>query len=300
MTMSDAEPARPMPGGRGSDLALRVGSAVVLAPLAIGVAYLGGWMFAAFWGVAAVVVMWEWTTLVAGADRRSVLMTGIVAVALAVALAASSIVADDHFSNLRFAAAAIVLVMGMLASAAIAPRGHGFWVAAGVPYAGAMALAPIALRADTAFGFVAMIFLFAVVWSTDIAAYFAGRALGGPKLAPRLSPNKTWSGSIGGLAGAVLAAVLVVKVSGVGGILPATLVAIALSIVAQIGDLFESAIKRRFGAKDAGSLIPGHGGLMDRLDGFVAAAVLACLIGLAHGGLAHGGMDAPARGLLIW
>ena len=137
--------------------------------------------------------------------------------------------------------------------------------------------------------------MFAVVWATDIAAYFVGRAVGGPKLAPRLSPNKTWSGSIGGLAGAVLAAVLVVHFGGVGGMPAAIVVAMALSTVAQIGDLAESAIKRRFGVKDASSLIPGHGGLMDRLDGFVAAAVLACLIGLAHGG-----MDAPARGLLIW
>jgi phosphatidate cytidylyltransferase len=140
-----------------------------------------------------------------------------------------------------------------------------------------------------------MIFLFAVVWATDIAAYFVGRAVGGPKLAPQLSPNKTWSGSIGGLAGAVLAAVAVVKVSGVGSIVAATVIAIALSIAAQIGDLAESALKRRFGVKDAGTLIPGHGGLMDRLDGFVAAAVLACLIGLAHGGT-----HAPARGFLIW
>jgi phosphatidate cytidylyltransferase len=296
MTMSDAEPARPVPvGSRGNDLALRVGSALVLAPLAVGVAYLGGWFFAAFWGVAAIIVMWEWTTLVAGDDRRSVLMTGIVAVALAVALAASSVGANDKIHDLRLAAAPIVLAMGMLACAAIAPRARGFWVAAGVPYAGAMGLAPIVLRSDAALGFVAMIFLFAIVWATDIAAYFVGRAVGGPKLAPRLSPNKTWSGSIGGIAGAVLAAVLVVQFSAVGTFVAATLVAIALSIAVQIGDLAESAIKRRFGAKDAGSLIPGHGGLMDRLDGFVAAAVLACLIGLAHGGI-----DAPARGLLIW
>ncbi len=240
MIMSDAEPARPVPvGSRGSDLALRVGSALVLAPLAIGVAYLGGWVFAAFWSAAAIVVMWEWTTLVAGADRRSVLMIGIVAVALAVALAASSIGFDDRHSDLRLAAAPIVLAMGMLASAALAPRTGGFWVAAGVPYAGAMGLAPIVLRSDPAFGFVAIIFLFGVVWATDIVAYFVGRAVGGPKLAPRLSPNKTWSGSIGGLAGAVLAAVLVVQFSGVGGFLSASLVAIALSIVAQIGDLAE-------------------------------------------------------------
>mgnify|MGYP001236545753 FL=1 len=296
MIMSDADPARPVPaGGSGSDLPLRVGSALVLAPLAVGVAYLGGWIFAAFWGIAAVVVMWEWTTLVAGHDRRSMLMTGIVAVALAVALAASSAGATDDFRDLRFAAAPIVLAIGMCACAALAPRGRGTWVAAGVPYAGAMGLAPIVLRSDLEFGFIAMIFLFAVVWATDIAAYFVGRAVGGPKLAPRLSPNKTWSGSIGGLAGAVLAALVVVQASGSGSILAAVLVATALSIAAQAGDLFESTVKRRFGVKDAGSLIPGHGGLMDRLDGFVAAAVLACLIGLAHGGI-----DAPARGLLIW
>jgi phosphatidate cytidylyltransferase len=296
MIMSDAEPARPMPaGGRGGDLALRVGSALVLAPLAVGVAYLGGWVFAIFWGIAAVIVMWEWTVLVSANDRRSVLMTGCVAVALAAALAASSVGAVAYFHDLRFAAAAIVLVMGMLACAAIATRERAGWVAAGVPYAGAIGLAPIVLRSEPEHGFVAMIFLFAVVWATDIAAYFVGRAVGGPKLAPQLSPNKTWSGSIGGLAGAVLAAVLVVKVSGVGSVLAATLIAIALSIAAQIGDLAESALKRHFGVKDAGTLIPGHGGLMDRLDGFVAAAVLACLIGLAHGG-----MHAPARGFLIW
>lgn len=296
MIMSDAEPARPMPVGKsGNDLLLRVGSALVLAPLAIGVAYLGGWVFSVFWAIAAIVVMWEWTTLVSGPDRRSILMIGIAAVALAVALAASSVAADDRYSDLRSAAAPIVLVMGMLACAAIAPRERGSWAAAGVPYAGAMGLAPIVLRSDPEFGFVAMIFLFAVVWTTDIAAYFVGRAVGGPKLAPQLSPNKTWSGAIGGVAGAVLAAALVVQLGSVGGFLSATLIAIALSIVAQTGDLLESAIKRRFGAKDAGSLIPGHGGLMDRLDGFVAAAVLGCLIGLAHGGI-----DAPARGLLIW
>lgn len=296
MIMSDADPARPMPAGSsGSDLPLRVGSALVLAPLAIGIAYLGGWIFVLFWGVAAVVVIWEWMTLVAGHDRRSLLMTAIVAVALAVALAATGAGATDSLSRLRFAVAPIILVMGMFACAAIAARGYAFWVAAGVPYAGAIGLAPIVLRSDPTFGFVAMIFLFAVVWMTDIAAYFVGRALRGPRLAPRLSPNKTWSGSIGGIAGAVLAAVLVVKISGVGSIWAATAIAIALSIAAQAGDLFESTLKRRFGVKDAGSLIPGHGGLMDRLDGFVAAAVLACLIGLARGGI-----HAPAGGLLIW
>src|SRR5262245_39520863 len=176
MIMSDAEPARPMPVGKSrSDLLVRVGSALVLAPLAIGVAYLGGWAFAIFWGIAAVIVVWEWTTLVAGTERRSVLMTGVASVVLAVGLAASSVDATDDMRGLRLAAAPLVLAMGMLASAIIAPRGRGAWVAAGVPYAGAIGLAPVVLRSDPEFGFVAILFLFAVVWMTDIVAYFAGR-----------------------------------------------------------------------------------------------------------------------------
>jgi phosphatidate cytidylyltransferase len=296
MIMPDADPARPVPaGGSGNDLPLRVGSALVLAPAAIGVAYLGGWIFALFWGAAAVVAMWEWTSLVTGRERRAVMMVGMVAVALAVLLAAIAASTTGAVRDLRLASSAMVLVFGMLALAAIAPRGRKLWAAAGVPYAAAMGMAPIVLRSDADFGFIAMVFLFGVVWATDIVAYFVGRAVGGPKLAPHLSPNKTWSGSIGGIAGAVLAVVLVVNIGGAGGIWAAIAIAIALSVLAQVGDLFESAVKRRFGAKDAGTLIPGHGGVMDRLDGFVAAAVLACLVGLAHGG-----SDAPARGLLIW
>ncbi len=294
MIMADADPARQLqvPGG---DLVLRIASSVVLAPLAVGFAYWGGLAFAAFWGIAAVFVMREWILLVSGPDRRSALMIGIASVALAAALAASAAGAADAFRMIRFAAAAIVLTMGMMAAAAIGPRGGGSWVAAGIPYAGLMALAAIILRADAALGFVAIIFLFAVVWTTDIAAYFVGRAVGGPKLAPRLSPKKTWSGSIGGLLGAALTAMLVVHISGIGSTLPVVLVAIVLSAVSQAGDLFESALKRRFGAKDSGSWIPGHGGLMDRLDGFVAAVVMACIVGVARGGI-----DAPAHGLLNW
>src|SRR5207244_9116237 len=129
----------------------------------------------------------------------------------------------------------------------------------------------------------ALIFLFAVVWSTDIAAYFAGRALGGPKLAPSVSPKKTWSGAIAGLAAAIAIAIGVANFGGLAGTLALSAIAVMLSVVAQAGDLFESALKRRFGAKDSGHLIPGHGGLMDRLDGFVAAATLAALIGFARG-----------------
>jgi phosphatidate cytidylyltransferase len=294
MSMADADPARP-PRGAGSDLALRVGSALALVPLALGFTYVGGAAFAIFWGIAAVVVMWEWTLLVSAGEGRPVLMVAVATVLLAVALAAGATGSSEPLRQMRVTAALTVLAIGMLAAAALAARGRGGWVAAGIPYAGALGVAPIVLRSDPEFGFVAMLYLFAVVWGTDIAAYFVGRAIGGPKLAPRMSPKKTWAGAIGGIAGGVIAALLVVKVSGLGNVVLAAAIAFALSVVAQVGDLFESVLKRRFGAKDSSYLIPGHGGLMDRLDSFVAAAVVACVIGVARGGI-----DAPARGLLLW
>jgi phosphatidate cytidylyltransferase len=189
----------------------------------------------------------------------------------------------------------IILTMGMLAAAIIAPAGRVLWVAAAIPYAGATGAAPIILRGDGEYGFAALILLFAVVWSTDSAAYFAGRAIGGPRLVPRFSPNKTWAGAVAGVAGAAIAAVAVAKAFGLGNPTAIMVLAIVLSVVSQSGDIFESALKRKFGAKDSSRLIPGHGGLMDRIDGFVAAAVVACAIGLVRGGI-----EAPAHGLLVW
>jgi phosphatidate cytidylyltransferase len=257
----------------------------VLAALAIGTAVLGGWPFAVFWGVAAIGVLWEWTCLAAEADRRSILMTGAASLVLAGALVASSHVLP----------AVIVLAMGTLGAAALAPFGRRSWAAGGVPYAGALAIAPIVLRADSEYGLPALIVLFAIVWATDIAAYFVGRALGGPKLMPQVSPSKTWTGAIGGAVAAILTAVVVAHVAGLTSSFAIAALAVVLSICAQSGDLFESALKRRFGAKDSGRLIPGHGGLMDRLDGFVTASVAAALIGLTRGGF-----EAPGRGLLEW
>jgi phosphatidate cytidylyltransferase len=269
----------------GGELALRVCSALVLVPLALGAAYLGGWPFAVLWGLAAMVVLWEWNSLVAGSDQRIVLTTGGASLALAIAL-----VLTGHLL-----AAVIVLAISTLGVASLAPAKRRTWIAAGVPYAGALGVAPIVLRSDNGEGFLAVIFLFAVVWTTDIAAYFAGRAIGGPKLMPRVSPNKTWSGAIGGTLAAVVVALALAKVTALTGLFAITMLAVVLSICAQGGDLFESFLKRRFGAKDSGHLIPGHGGLMDRLDGFVTASVMAALIGLLRGGF-----EAPGRGLLVW
>ena len=220
-----------------SNLALRIASAVVLAPVAIATAYFGGWSFALFWAAAALAVAWEWTRMVAGP----------------------------------------------------------VWIAAGLVYAAALFAAPVLLRADAGYGLLAIVMLFAVVWSTDIFGYFAGRAIGGPKLMPAVSPKKTWAGAIGGTLGAMIAAVIMARLFGAFNAMAIAGISLLLSVCAQVGDLFESFIKRKFGVKDSSQLIPGHGGVMDRLDGFWAAAVVGCLIGLARGGF-----DAPARGLLVW
>jgi phosphatidate cytidylyltransferase len=272
-------------GSRGGELVLRVCSALVLVPIAIGAAYLGGWPFAVFWGLAAMGVLWEWISLVARSDHRTVLMTGGASLALAVAL-----VATGHLL-----AAVIVLAISTLGVAALAPAKWRTWIAAGVPYAGALGVAPVVLRSDSEDGFLSVIFLFAIVWTTDVVAYFSGRAIGGPKLMAQVSPKKTWSGAIGGTLAAVIVAFILAKVMALSGLFAIAMLAVVLSICAQGGDLFESFLKRRFGAKDSGHLIPGHGGLMDRLDGFITASVVAALIGLLRGGF-----EAPGRGLLVW
>jgi phosphatidate cytidylyltransferase len=227
-----------------SNLALRVVSSLVLAPLAVGIAWLGGWPFVLFWGIAAALVLWEWSRLAQGSDR------------------------GWH---------------------------RAVWIVAGLVYAGVIFAGPVILRSDAVLGFVAIVFLFAIVWVTDVCAYFAGRAVGGPKLWAAVSPKKTWSGAIGGTLGALATALSVVQVAGLPVGVGVTLVALTLSVVSQLGDLLESAIKRHFGAKDASQLIPGHGGLMDRLDGFLTAVAAAVMVGLVRGGFA-----APAQGLLIW
>jgi phosphatidate cytidylyltransferase len=230
----------------GRDLWPRVASAVVLAPLAVAAAYLGGPWFIGFWLLAAAGILWEWMGLVAAAR----------------------------------------------ALPAVARAG---WIALGALYASAMLAAPLVIRADATLGFVAMIFLFAVVWATDVAAYFAGRVIGGPKLWPAISPKKTRSGAVAGALAGTAAGVAVAAVGGINPIAPIIILSLLLSVAAQFGDLFESALKRRFGVKDASHAIPGHGGFMDRLDGFIAAAVVAALIGLARGGI-----DGAARGFLLW
>lgn len=268
-----------------SNLTLRVASTAVMAPLALGAAYLGGWPFALFWAAAAIAVLWEWITLVAGPNNK--LMFSACGSALAVA----ALVAWRG----RSITAIFLVGLGALAATIFAPRQQRLWVTAGIAYAGAMLLAPMLLRQGTVYGFQAMIMLFAIVWATDILGYFAGRTFGGPKLMPAISPKKTWSGAIAGTLGAMAIAVTIAFFFRTANLAAIAALALLLSVLAQLGDLLESSIKRHFGAKDASALIPGHGGVMDRLDGFWAAALAGCLIGLMRGGL-----DDAARGLLVW
>ncbi|MGP0094594.1 MAG: phosphatidate cytidylyltransferase [Xanthobacteraceae bacterium] len=270
--------------GRQVDL-LRIGSALVLAPLAVGTAYAGGWLFALFWGLAAVAMVWEWMSLVDRQHWPREFAGGGFSLALALVLLGLN----------RALAAMIVVGVGAVGSGLLAGSQRRLWIAAGVLYGGAFVVALTALRADPQWGLLAILLLFALVWTTDIAGYFAGRALQGPKLWPRVSPNKTWSGAFVGTLAAVIAAIVVAKLAGLGHVWPIAALGGALSIVGQAGDLLESGIKRRFGVKDASHIIPGHGGVMDRLDAFWAASVAGALLGFMRAGL-----DAPARGLLLW
>lgn len=264
---------------------LRIVSAVVLAPLAIATAWIGDGLFLAFWGVAAVGVWWEWSTLVAASAARLVMLTGLAPMLIALAAMAGG----------RFAIALMVIALGAAAANIVAPAGRRVWVGAGTLYAASLVVTPLLLRGDSNFGFIAITFVFTVVWATDILAYCVGRLVGGPKLWPAVSPGKTWAGAVGGTAGAVVVGCGFGLTVIPGGALYPAVVGLVLSAVAQGGDLLESAVKRRFGAKDSSHLIPGHGGLMDRLDGFIAAALVAAL----YGGI-RAGLDSSAQGLLLW
>lgn len=280
--MSEQQAAPPA-GQDSRNLLMRIAAALVLAPLAIAMAYAGGWWWAVLVTLAAIGLFVEWLMVTCAERNVAVTVSGIVALVLA-----TPFLAVD-----RVEAALVVLGLGLIAVTVRAspPR---IWVIAGYLYAAAAQVASVAVRLDQAQGFAALILVLLVVWATDIGGYFAGRGIGGPKLWPRVSPKKTWAGAIGGFA-ASLAVAIGFSALGHGKTLPLLVLAAALSIAAQFGDLFESAVKRRFGVKDSSHIIPGHGGVMDRLDGFVAAIVLAAIFGYLRGGV-----DGVGRALMVW
>jgi phosphatidate cytidylyltransferase len=282
VTKGEAAPAAVVAQGA-RNLLMRVLAALVLAPAAIAIAYVGGWMWAALVTVTAAGLYVEWLTIVGEAGWNRVVASGVIALGIAGLLLALG----------QIGAALVVLTFGLLAVTALAQQ-RRVWAVAGFGYAAAAELASILVRLDPVEGFTALMLILLVVWVTDIGGYFAGRGIGGPKLWPRVSPNKTWAGAFGGFAASVAVAAGFAA-CGLGRTGPLLLLGSVLSIISQLGDLFESAVKRRFGVKDSSHIIPGHGGLLDRLDGFVAAVVLAAIFGLLRGGV-----DGVGRGLMVW
>lgn len=258
-----------------SALALRVVSAFALAIPTIAAIVWGRPALEVLLGAAAVLMVREWHMLCGGMDWTPGRMALLIGVLGALALATVD----------RTGAAVAVALLGIPVVYALARREAGTqpeFVAAGLPYIALPAIALSWMRAVPEVGLLNITWLFAVVWATDIAAYFVGKAVGGPKLCPRVSPGKTWSGSAGGALGAVGVGAGLALSAG-GDPVPAALASFALSVVAQAGDLAESAVKRHFGVKDSGSIIPGHGGLFDRADALLAAAPVAALALYAFG-----------------
>jgi phosphatidate cytidylyltransferase len=268
-----------------SELRLRILSGIVLAVVVLLATWLGGFAFRVLASGMALLIYYEWSTItrLTDTDFRANAF-GWLSVTLVAGLV---IFGFDEFALPVLIGATLI---GLAYS--IALKGSG-WLTGGIVYSGLTAISLAAIRGDSAHGFAAMLFIFAVVWATDILAYFVGRAIGGPKLAPPISPGKTWSGAIGGAISAVVAGTLVhMAFFPLNGLwVPA--VALVLSVFSQVGDLFESFIKRRFGVKDSSRLIPGHGGVMDRVDGLVFACFAAFLIALGDA-LVSGTANTPA------
>jgi phosphatidate cytidylyltransferase len=246
---------------RRRNLSQRILSGIVLGPLALVLAFEGGAVFDLALAAAAAVGFDEWLRIVAG--RRIGVM----------APAPLLVVALYLLSGLTASFAGLLVLTGLCFASLRRRAGAPLLAAAGLPYVTATALGLIWLRDSQGGGWTLLFFLLIAVWATDIGAFFIGRAIGGPRLAPRLSPNKTWAGAGGGLlAAAGVAAFWCAIIVGASRPAVGLALAIALSIASQAGDLFESAIKRRFGVKDSGALIPGHGGMLDRIDGLLFAA----------------------------
>lgn len=266
-----------------SNLKLRIVSALVLGVIVLAVTWIGGTAFRLFSAALAIFVLYEWL------DMRPAVSRSVKALAWGAFLVPVAVLAIGGGApvSLSFLAAAVlaVLVYGVFS-------GEGTWAGFGMAYAGVPAIAIVAMRGADIAGFAAILFLFAIVWATDILAYFVGRAVGGPKLAPSISPGKTWSGAAGGALGAIVAGGVVAWLAnGTLSLFAMCLLGLVLSVVSQVGDLFESAIKRRHGVKDSSTLIPGHGGVMDRVDGLIAAAAVFFIMGAILAGF-----DAPAAG----
>jgi len=267
---------------------LRVTSALVLVAVALALTYVSLQAFAFLITVFIAAMAWEWGRMVRGNG-----LDLVVAVQLAATGTAAWATVQGCLGCALFAVFAGAMAVFLICSLSEG-RAQAWWSAAGVTYAGLPAIALIWIRGDAYYGWLAILYIFIIVWTTDTAAYIFGRLIGGPKLAPSISPKKTWAGLIGGTLSAGLVGSIFALWIGETSVAKLALLSVALALAAQFGDLGESALKRSFGTKDTSRLIPGHGGVLDRIDGLIFVAFAAALLGWA--------VDTaqPGRALLVW
>jgi len=272
-----AATAATAPADRARSLRRRVISAVVLIPLVLAAVYAGSRYFDGVVALFAIVMAWEWVRVCHGGRFAA---TGLVTMAAVFAAILCQLL-------ISFPAALLALALGALLSALAGGSARGPWHGLGVLYVGLPSLAVLWIRSDPGSGVATLLWMLVLVWSVDTGAFFVGRAIGGPRLAPSISPSKTWAGLGGGMLAAALVGAVGAQVLGLGTWWPLMTIAAALALVEQGGDLVESAFKRRFGVKDSSNLIPGHGGVLDRVDGLIAVAVaVAGLMIITKGGVA--------------
>ncbi len=275
------------PSVRGQTLRMRFLSSAILLPVAFGAVWLGGPYWNGVVCLFAIAMAWEWSSICGRDDQLSagkILAIGpagfasILAVAIATAVAAFD----------RYVPALVLLGFGaacVAAAGALVRAGRALWCGLGVLYVGLPCIAIMWIRAQHGDGLATLLWLLVLVMAVDTGAFAAGRLIGGPKLAPRVSPSKTWAGLGGGVVAAMLIGWIAALLLGVPGVVPLIFVSAALALVEQAGDLAESAFKRRFGVKDSSHLIPGHGGVLDRVDGLLAVSVVVALAEQFFGGI---------------
>jgi phosphatidate cytidylyltransferase len=263
-----------VPPADGSALRKRVVSALFLVPATLGAVWYGPPVWDLLVAVMGALMAWEWARL-CGRGRPS--NVGWATVVIAPIVVAMGAIWGFEVGSIAVAGGTLAVAIG----ARLEPAANPSWLTVGVPYVGMPCLALGWLRViPEEQGLMTLLWVLALVWATDTGAYIAGRKIGGPKLAPRISPNKTWAGLFGGMAAA---GVVGLAASAMPILLPgrlpdispwvAALLGAALAVVEQGGDLFESAVKRHFGVKDSSNLIPGHGGVLDRVDGLLSVSL---------------------------
>lgn len=265
-----------------SDLRVRTASALILAPIVIDDIWVGGVWFSVFVIFVGVMMALEWTSITHASDIRQFALYTLAVIAGALL-----------FKDLGMINTCGVIALITILSVITSHKPLSMWKVMGVPYVALPILALVVLRNDSQWGTSAILWCVVIVWSADILAYFAGRIMGGPKLAPVLSPKKTWAGMGGAILGAAVASLAFTTSMNLSS-WPLFALAAVFAVVEQGGDILESALKRSHGVKDSSTLIPGHGGILDRVDGFIAVILAATLVGYLHNA------QSAAEGLMRW